>query len=171
MSTESNNNFHAVKITLFDCWYWLCELLWKDTRLVKQESCVKLTYIENGTTKYLDQLKSFSRGENKNRTNWNTKVDICLSRVTGNIYLLYKEILFFISLTLQIFEFIIHLPKTKLTDIHGASGYTQSPTQHRYPVTKLETPLQTILVGNVNTDTRAFHKNGFNPVFSKKVRG
>ena len=34
------------------------------------------------------------------------------------------------------------------------------------PVTKLETPLQTILVETID----AFHKNEFNPVFLKNVR-
>ena len=30
--------------------------------------------MENGSTKYLRQLKSYSRGENEVKTNWNTFV-------------------------------------------------------------------------------------------------
>ena len=36
-----------------------------------RESNVKIAYMEHESTKCLDQLKSYSRGENNKRTNWN----------------------------------------------------------------------------------------------------
>ena len=45
---------------------------WPVTRKMFPVYDVIMAYMENGSTKYLDQFRIYSRDENKKRTNWHT---------------------------------------------------------------------------------------------------
>ena len=54
--------------------------------------------------KYLDHLKSYTRGANNDRTNLNTYVEMCPSIVTISIYLFDEEKLVFTLSNLQTYS-------------------------------------------------------------------
>ena len=102
--------------------------------------------IENGSTKYPSQFKSYFRGENKDTINWNTQVVM----IYINNYCLYvhnKETLFSILSNLQ--TYLENICQS-CTDLQGAIGNPRHQTPQGKPVTKPEAPLQNILVGNAN---------------------
>ena len=69
----------------------------------------------NGITKYPSQLKSYLRGKNENKTNWNIWVAMYINRYYNSI--LHAKEIFSILSNLQTNLVRIDLPK--MTDIGG----------------------------------------------------
>ena len=70
----------------------------------------------NGSTKYPSQLKSYWKGENKNKTNWNTKVAIYINMYYWYVFLYDKQQIVMILSNFQTNYFRTDLPKS---DGHG----------------------------------------------------
>ena len=99
-------------------------------------------------------------------------MEICLSIWTINMYIyLIKEnkCWFYGTYRLPYLEYIS--PKKKLTDIHGASCQIAVRNTARTSSHRARNTPANYTSWECQHDSRAFHKNEFNPIFSKKVRG